>query len=172
MIENGRDYKLKSPGTPSNYSGYAYPPIAPKPNYIAKSPHEPSPPRHFQNLHLDEGSNIKSSNGALIPASGNLDAEKRHSNPSESFIDDLDGIDGGVCSNELENRILRELIYAFQGIEGVMIRRKLKTRSAGAMKGFQSDAANPNSTEEGNIRNWCSPSLGGQSDLMQGQKRA
>ena len=159
MIENDREYKLKSPGTPSNYSGYAYPPIAPKPNYITKSPHEPSPPRHFQNLHLDEGSNIKSSNGALIPASGNFDSEKRHSNPSESFIDDLDGIDGGVCSNELENRILRELIYAFQGIEGVMIRRKLKTRTAGAMKGFQSDPANPHSTEEGNTRNLHFPKV-------------
>ena len=127
----------------------------------------------FQNLHLDEGSNIKSSNGALIPASGNFDSEKRHSNPSESFIDDLDGIDGGVCSNELENRILRELIYAFQGIEGVMIRRKLKTRTAGAMKGFQSDPANPNSTEEGNTRNLHFPNvlhLFCQNYLMRGQK--
>ena len=64
--------------------------------------------------------------------------------------DDLDGIDGGVCSNELESRILRELIYAFQGIEGVMIKRKLKTRPLASMKGqIDSEVTNTNTTEEG-----------------------
>ena len=85
----------------------------------------------------------------MVSAGGSLESEKKYGNTSESYIDDLDGIDGGICSNELETRILRELIYAFQGIEGVMIKRKLKTRSAVAMKGFQSDPTNPNLTEDG-----------------------
>ena len=66
----------------------------------------------------------------------------------DQLIDDLDGIDGGVCSTELESRLLRELIYAFQGIEGVMIKRKIKTSS---IKGpTLPDIPNANATEEGN----------------------
>ena len=69
---------------------------------------------------------------------------------SGPLYDDLDGIDGGVCSNELESRIIRELIYAFQGIEGVMIKRKLKTRPLASMKGVtDSEATNANAIEEG-----------------------
>ena len=45
--------------------------------------------------------------------------------------DDLDGIDGGVCSTELEARLIRELIYAFQGIEGVIIKRKFASPERG-----------------------------------------
>ena len=126
--ENDKEHKLKSPVTPSNQSSSVYPPIAPKPNYIAKSPHEPSPPRQFQKLHLDDGNRIKTGDRLMVSAGGSLESEKKYGNTSESYIDDLDGIDGGICSNELETRILRELIYAFQGIEGVMIKRKLKTR--------------------------------------------
>ena len=100
-------------------------------------------------MHLDDGDKIKTGESALISASNNQKSEKSHTNAPESYIDDLDGIDGGVCSNELETRILRELIYAFQGIEGVMIRRKHKNRSALAMKGLQSDTTNTNSAEEG-----------------------
>ena len=149
FTENDKEHKLKSPVTPSNQSSSGYPPIAPKPNYIAKSPHEPSPPRHFQNSHLDDRNRIKTGDGPIVSSGGNLESEKRYASTSESYIDDLDGIDGGICSNELETRILRELIYSFQGIEGVMIKRKLKARSAVAMKGFQSDPANPNLTEDG-----------------------
>ena len=86
----------------------------------------------------------------MVSASDDLKSEKRHTDASESYIDDLDGIDGGVCSNELETRILRELIYAFQGIEGVMIRRKVKNRSAATLKGLQSDTATTHSADEGN----------------------
>ena len=54
-------------------------------------------------------------------------AQDKNHQLAGNFFDDLDGIDGGVCANELEAHLLRELIYAFQGIEGLVIKRKSTT---------------------------------------------
>ena len=142
FVGNDKEQKIKAASTSSNLPSPGYPPIAPKPNYKTKSPHEPSPPR---NLYLDDPG--KDRKKELLSTAENLEPQTCTWS-SEHINDDLDGIDGGVCSNELESRVLRELIYAFQGIEGVMIKRKIKTRPITSMMGA-SDSEAANATEEG-----------------------
>ena len=132
--------------------GY-HPPIAPKPNYVPKSPHEPSPPRNIQKQQADDQEHSRYLGGISVSATGhsNLALQDPIHGSAAPISDDLDGIDGGGCSNELESRLLRELIYAFQGIEGVMIKRKLKARSSTTRKGITpSEATNANAIEDGN----------------------
>jgi hypothetical protein len=122
---NGNDVNPAASNNSSNLRSPGYPPIGPKP--IVKSPHGPSPPRGIHKLQQYEDKTVRQ-NDVL---DSNLDqhgVRKENIGSVYPGRDDLDGIDGGVCSTELESRILRELIYAFQGIEGVMIRRKVKSR--------------------------------------------
>ena len=143
---NDKEPKIKAPSTSTNLPSPGYPPIAPKPNHISKSPHEPSPPRNIPKLYLDDPEKVRYQE--RLSTAENLDPQNKNWSSGPAY-DDLDGIDGGVCSNELESRILRELIYAFQGIEGVMIKRKLKTRPIASMMGITDyEATNANSTEE------------------------
>ena len=111
---------LKSPGY--------HPPIAPKPDYVSKSPHEPSPPRDSQSA-FQRGHQKSKHHRDISALSLNDPAVAQDTNHqlAGQIIDDLDGIDGGICANELEAHLLRELIYAFQGIEGLVIKRKSAT---------------------------------------------
>ena len=141
---NGNDVNPAASNNSSNLRSPGYPPIGPKP--IVKSPHGPSPPRGIHKLQQYEDKTV----GQNDVLDSNLDqhgVRKENIGSVYPGRDDLDGIDGGVCSTELESRILRELIYAFQGIEGVMIRRKVKQRPLVAMKG--APPSDINASEEG-----------------------
>ena len=141
---NGNDANPAASNNSSNLRSPGYPPIGPKP--IVKSPHGPSPPRGIHKLQQYEDKTV----GQNDVLDSNLDqhgVRKENIGSVYPGRDDLDGIDGGVCSTELESRILRELIYAFQGIEGVMIRRKVKSRPLVGMKG--APPSDINASEEG-----------------------
>lgn len=128
-------------------SGY-HPPVAPKPHYVPKSPCEPpkSPAGAFSHLHLNSTDQQRRQRAPSTPpgtpSSGASSDQAKFLSTALVPIGNDGQVDtaGRIQSDELELKLLRELIYSFQGIEGVIIRKKSRSVVSGAGSSKDTDA--------------------------------
>merc|ERR1719385_496473 len=109
-------------------SGY-HPPVAPKPHYVPKSPCEPPKSPADQQRRQRAPSTPPGT-----PSSGASSDQAKFLSTALVPIGNDGQVDtaGRIQSDELELKLLRELIYSFQGIEGVIIRKKSRSVVSGA----------------------------------------